>query len=75
MDDYGNAVRLHDGRKSLISKTNVIKARKWAKEHGTHVLNLVFSVDDEGYPPSREDEGHPELWKPEHWSWFFVNKI
>lgn len=48
-----------------------IRARQWARDHASHVIHLVFSTKDKGYPPSSEDINHPELWKAEHWSWFF----
>ena len=52
------------------------KAKIWAKNHSGHVLKMVFQDgDNEGYAPSKEDEGSPELWKPEHWQWFFIHKI
>ena len=54
-----------------MKKENQIKARQWAKEHRTHVLQMILGDDNYGYPPSKEDEGHPELWKSEHWQWFF----
>jgi len=52
------------------------KARLWAKEHAMYVIDLVFSVDTEGYPPTlNEDINNPALWKAEHWSWFFINQL
>lgn len=51
------------------------KAKIWARDHDTHVLKMVFQDDEGGYAPNKEDNGAPELWKPEHWQWFFINKL
>ena len=47
-----------------------IKIEKWYSEHKEHVDKLM-STAEYGYVPSDEDYNNPELWKPQHWNWYF----
>lgn len=56
-----------------MTHEHVVKANDWLIKHKEHVESLVKSEKSFGYPPSEEDKGHPELWKPAHWKWYFIN--
>ena len=55
-------------------------AREWYKKHTRHVDDLMTSrmealylrqIDKVGFEPPEEDIKNPELWKGDHWLWFF----
>ncbi len=46
------------------------RAEEWFQKHPDHVESLLKDRDGEIYP-SGSDCGHPELWLPMHWRWFF----
>jgi len=53
----------------------IVKANEWRIKHKEHVEKLLRENEPWtiGYEPSKEDENHPELWKPAHWMWFMFN--
>jgi len=48
------------------------RARAWRAEHEAHVARIVATSEVDAYPPSREDLGNPQVWKPSHWHWFVM---
>ena len=45
-------------------------AEGWYEHHAKHVSKLR-KIAAASFPPTGPDCSHPELWKPEHWAWFF----
>lgn len=54
-----------------ISQSQDTCALGWYIRHQKHVHRLLENCV-ESCPPGAEDAGHPELWKPAHWNWFFA---
>lgn len=55
-----------------MKQESINKAIAWRLKHSAHVARLE-SFGDSEHPPSREDENHPELWKPASWRWLRKN--
>jgi len=45
-----------------------LAALKWREEHAAHV-QMLEELATHWFPPSDEDFGDPELWKPGSWLW------
>ena len=57
-----------------MNEDELENALAWYRKHENHVRGLI-NLASATYPPSTEDIGRPELWKPEQWKWFKDNFI
>ena len=55
----------------MMTAQDVLRGKKWYKDHKKHVDYLV-SIDQQPFPMSGSDISHPELWKPGGWRWFIA---
>ena len=59
-----------DTWRDVLTKNQILTAVKWYQKHKEHVLQVSAAYID-GFPPTvLFEKNHPELWKPQHWSWF-----
>jgi len=60
-----------------LTNYQISKAKEWHMAHSEHCLKLFYEAEKDNvcYPPSEEDANHPNLWKPAHWSWFYMHYL
>jgi len=58
----------HNTSTNKVPKPWIEKAKRWRNEHSKHVLSLEKTANTP-FPPSKEDQNHPELWKAGSWLW------
>lgn len=61
------------GMKSEYTADDVARGQAWYAKHRLHVDRLMLWSGAREFPMSGSDIGHPELWKPGAWKWFFTN--
>lgn len=49
------------------------RAVEWAVAHYSHVQDLL-ACGALTFPPTGNDCLRPELWKPAHWRWLFLDR-
>ena len=60
-----------------LTQPDIDKAKLFYLEHLDHVSQLMHDSKEETcYPPTDTyDVIRPEVWKPAHWRWFWMNYI